>query len=231
MPDVVGGQPSGGVTAGNCARAVAVLERTAKPPIDQPRGTTGANDLAVTFEPDFAGGITGQVSTFGVGEQRTQMQCRSTLFDVDVHHYGGVLPVRASRRIGVPAGLDEAHKRLAGGGQRGSLIWSARAIAVIVLPLGDQRIPVRRQSGVELRGVMMAKGDAVATALLIAGGGDRVLGLWPRSRFGPRLQSDRGAQLIDRRTGRQLRVMLVGSLAGSCRNDADLIGRQSTLSH
>src|ERR1700742_4059387 len=225
MPDVVGGQPSGGVTAGNCARAVAVLERTAKPPIDQPRGTTGANDLAVTFEPDFAGGITGQVSTFGVGEQRTQMQCRSTLFDVDVHHHGGVLPVRASRRIGVPAGLDDAHKRLAGGRQRGLMIRVARASAMIVLPLGDQRVKVRRQGGVELRGVMMVKSDPIAAALLVAGRADRALGLWPRLGLWPWFEPDRGAELIDRRTGRQLRVVLVGSLASPCRDDADLIQR------
>ena len=140
MADVVGVQPTGGLTAGNRARAVAMLKGAAKPPIDQPGRPTGSNDLAVTFEPDFTGGITGQVSTFGIGEQRTQMQCAHTLLNVDVHHHGGVLPVWPAGRIGVPAGLDQAHERVAGGGQRGSLIWVACATAVIELPLRDQRI-------------------------------------------------------------------------------------------
>src|ERR1700728_3691825 len=96
MPDVMGMQTPGRVTAGNCAHAVAVLECAAHPPIDQRGGATGANSLAVTFEPDFAGGITRQVSTFRVGEQRTQMQCRSALLNVDVEHHGGVLPVGAA---------------------------------------------------------------------------------------------------------------------------------------
>jgi len=94
------------LTARNRAHAVAVLECAAKPPIDQPGGPTGANDLAVTFEPDFTRGVTRQVSTFRVGEHRTQMQCRSALLNVDVEHHGGVLPVGAAGRLGVPAGLD-----------------------------------------------------------------------------------------------------------------------------
>ena len=74
VPDVVGVQTAGGSTTGNRAGAVAVLERTAQPAVDQAGRPPGADDLAVTFEPDFTGGITGQVSAFGLGEQRTQMQ-------------------------------------------------------------------------------------------------------------------------------------------------------------
>ena len=76
VPDVVGVQTAGGATTGNRAGAVAVLQRAAQPAADQPGRPAGADDLAVTFEPDFAGGITGQVSAFGLGEQRTQMQRR-----------------------------------------------------------------------------------------------------------------------------------------------------------
>ena len=119
VPDVVCVQTAGGTTAGNRARAVAVLERAAKPPVDQAGRSAGADDLAVTFEPDFTGGITGQVSAFGVGEQRTQMQRRGALLNVDVHHHGGVMPVRPAGRLGVPPGLHQAHERLDGARQRG----------------------------------------------------------------------------------------------------------------
>src|SRR6516162_5409588 len=122
VPEVMGVQTTGGTTARYRAHAVAMLQRAAKPPVDQPRRPAGANDLAVTFEPDFTRGLTGQVSTFGVGEQRTQMQGGSALLNVDMHHDGGVLPVWAAGRLGVPASLDQAHKRLGGVRQRGPLI-------------------------------------------------------------------------------------------------------------
>ena len=118
----MGVQTTGGATARNRAHALAMLERSAKPPVDQAGGPAGTNDLAVTFEPDFTRGITGQVSAFGVGEQRTQMQCRSALLNIDVHHHGGVLPVWPAGRLGVPSSLDQAHKRLDGARQRGPLI-------------------------------------------------------------------------------------------------------------
>ena len=122
VPDVMGMQATGGTTARNRAHAVAMLQRAAKPPVDQAGCPAGTNDLAVTFEPDFAGGITRQVAVFGLGEQRTQMQCRSALLNVDVHDHGGVLPVWPAGRLGVPARLDQAHKRLGGARQRGPLI-------------------------------------------------------------------------------------------------------------
>ena len=93
-----------------------------------------------------------------------------------MQHHGGVLPVWAAGGFGVPAGLDQPHKRLAGARQRRRLIGGARAIAVIVFPLGDQRIPVRLQGGVELRGVR-GKPDPLAAALFGLGRGDRALGL------------------------------------------------------
>ena len=67
MPDVMGMQTPGRVTARNRAHAVAVLECAAKPPADQAGDPTGANDLAVTFKPNLTRGITRQVTTFGIG--------------------------------------------------------------------------------------------------------------------------------------------------------------------
>src|SRR5215204_325561 len=74
VPDVVGVQTPGGTTTGNRARGMAMLQRSAKPPVDQAGGSAGADDLAVAFEPHLTGGITGQISAVGVREQRTQMQ-------------------------------------------------------------------------------------------------------------------------------------------------------------
>ena len=105
---------------------MAVLEGAAKPPIDHAAGSAGADDLAVALEPDFTGGVTGQVSALGVGQQRTQMQRGGALGHIDVHHHGGVVAVGPPRRLGVPAGLDQPDKRLAGAWQRGALFWVAR---------------------------------------------------------------------------------------------------------
>ena len=94
------------------------------------------------------------------------MQCRSALLNIEVYDHGGVLPVRAPRGLGVPAGLDQAHERPGSGRQRRSLIGVTGAIAVIVAPFGHQRIEVRGQRGVELRGVMVIKCDPITAALL-----------------------------------------------------------------
>ena len=61
VPDVVCVQTAGGPTAGNRTRGVAVLEGAAKPPVDYPRRAASADDLAVSLEPDFTGGITAQI--------------------------------------------------------------------------------------------------------------------------------------------------------------------------
>ena len=118
VPDVVCVQTAGGATTRNRARGMAVLQRAAKPPVDLAGRTAGADDLTVTFEPDFTGGITGQVSAFGLREQRTQMQRRDALLNVDVHHHSGVMPVRPAGHLGVPPGLDQAHERLDSARQR-----------------------------------------------------------------------------------------------------------------
>jgi hypothetical protein len=55
VPEVMGVQTTGGSTARNRARAVAMLQRAAKPPVDQPGRPAGTNGLAKPFEPDFAG--------------------------------------------------------------------------------------------------------------------------------------------------------------------------------
>ncbi|VBA33961.1 hypothetical protein LAUMK13_00378 [Mycobacterium innocens] len=122
VPEVVGVQTTGRITAGNRARAVAVLEGAAKPPVDHAGRPAGTNDLAITFEPNFTGGITAQVAAFGVGQQRTQMQCGGALGHVEMHHHRGVLPVGAAGHLGIPSGFDQTHKRLDGGRQRRPLI-------------------------------------------------------------------------------------------------------------
>jgi hypothetical protein len=42
------------------------------------------------------------------------MQLGGGLVDVEVHDHGGVLAVWAPRRLGVPAGLDQARERIDG---------------------------------------------------------------------------------------------------------------------
>ena len=68
VPDVVGVQTAGGPTARNRTGGVAVLQRAAKPPVNHPGCSAGADGLTVAFKPDFTGGITGQVLAFGVGQ-------------------------------------------------------------------------------------------------------------------------------------------------------------------
>ncbi len=140
MLNVVGVQTAGGAAAGHRAAAAAMLQRAAKPPADQPGRPPGPNDLTGAFEPHFSRGITGQVAALGVAEQRTQMQCRNMLFNVDMHHHGGVLPMRAASHLGVPPRLHQAHKRLHGARQRRHLIARAVTAVAIALPLGDQRL-------------------------------------------------------------------------------------------
>jgi len=77
--------------------------------------------LAVAVHPQFAGGVAEQQAPLGVGEHRSQMQPGRTLFDVQVDHDGGVLPVWAARRVGVPAGFDQAGERVDGGRERRGL--------------------------------------------------------------------------------------------------------------
>ncbi len=139
--------------------------------------------------------------------------------------------MRASGRLGVPAGLNQAHERLDSARKRGPLIGVTRAAGLIVLPLGTQGVTMRGQRRVELRGVMVAQADPVAAALFVSGFNDRGLGLWPRIRFGSRLQTHRSTQLVHRRNAGQLRVMLIRTRTGPRGDDPDLIGRQPALPH
>ena len=91
-----------------------MLQGAAQPPVDRARRAPGADRAAGAFEPHLAGRIAAQVLAFGVGEQRTQMQRPDLLVDVDVHDHGGVLGVRASRHLAVPAGRDQLHERIHG---------------------------------------------------------------------------------------------------------------------
>ena len=88
------------------------------------------------------------------------------------------------------------------------------AVVVIVFPLGDQRIMMRLQGRVELRGVGVTKFDPVVAERLVGGLGDRALRLGPRIGFGfgSRFQLESGAQLVDRGDRGQRRIMLIGSL-------------------
>jgi hypothetical protein len=223
MPDVMGVQTSGRSTARDRAHAVAMLKRAAKPPVDHPGCAAGADGLTVPFQPDFTGGITGQELPVGVRQQRTQMQRRGTLLDVDVEHHRGVLTVWAPRRLGVPAGLDQAHKRLHGARHRRHLITGVSTVVVVVFPVGDQRVAMRRQRGVELRRLVVGQSDPPAAGLLAGGLGDRGLRWGPRIGFGSRFQADRGAQLVDRRDPGQLRVMLIRARTRACGDHPDLI--------
>jgi hypothetical protein len=76
-----------------------------------PPGTDG---LPLTFQPHLTGGITGQISAIGVGQQRPQMQSGDLVLDVQMHHHRGVLPVRPGSHLGVPAGVDQTQERRTG---------------------------------------------------------------------------------------------------------------------
>ena len=66
------------------------------------------------------------------------MERCGALRGVDVHHHGGVLPVRAAGGFGVPAGLDQPQERLHGARHRRPLIGSGGvAITVIAFPFGE----------------------------------------------------------------------------------------------
>ena len=73
VPIVVRVQSAGRAATGDDAPGVAVLQSAAQPAVDQPGRPPGTDHLAIAFEPHLAGGITSQVSPFGIGEQRAQM--------------------------------------------------------------------------------------------------------------------------------------------------------------
>ncbi len=73
MPDVMGMQTASGATTGHRTRGMAMLEGTTKPAVDHPRRSSGSDDLAVPFEPDFAGGVTQQIAAVSLRQQRAQV--------------------------------------------------------------------------------------------------------------------------------------------------------------
>ncbi len=79
------------------------------------------------------------------------MQAGDALGGVEVDHHGGVVAVGAAVRLGVPAGFDQADKRLQRARQRPDLL--AGPVVVVAFPFGDQRFAVRGQGGVECGGI------------------------------------------------------------------------------
>jgi hypothetical protein len=65
--DVVGVQSAGRPAPGHHTAAVAVLENAAQPTPDRTGRPSRADHPPVAFEPDLAGGITGQVATVVIG--------------------------------------------------------------------------------------------------------------------------------------------------------------------
>jgi len=93
---------------------------------------------------------------------------------------------------------------------------------VVAFPVGDQRVVVRLQRGVERGGGRPGEFDPPAGQRAVGGFGDRGLrcptvGIWAGFEF------DRGTQLVDRGVARQLGVMGIGALPGAGGDDADLI--------
>ena len=158
-------QSAGGPTARNRTCRVAVFQGAAKPPADRAGGAPGADRSAVAFEPHFAGGITGQIAAVVLAQQRTEVQGGRARLDIDVHHHGGVLAVRAADGFGVPAGLDQPQERLEVTGHRRRAL---RGVVMGLFPLGDQRLAVRGQRRLELRPLDMGQFDPPPRELLIA---------------------------------------------------------------
>jgi hypothetical protein len=86
-----------------------------------------------------------------------------------VQHDGGALPVRAPRYVGVPAGFDQAHECVDGVGEG----WWVFCRGVLVVVVGDERVAVGLQCGVEGGGFVVGQGDAPAGGVLAVGLGDR----------------------------------------------------------
>ena len=85
------------------------------------------------------------------------MQGCGAVFDVQVHHDGGALPVRSSGHIAVPTGLDQAQEPVDGTGQRWRLV--GHVVGAVAFPVGDQGVGVRLQGGVEGGRLVVGEGD------------------------------------------------------------------------
>jgi len=153
VPQVLGMQTPGGPTPRNHACLVAMFQCPAQPAADRSSGPPGPDHSAVAFEPHLAGRIAQQESAIVLGEQRPQMQRCDAVLHVDVHHRGGALPVRAPRHLGIPAGLDHTHEGVDGVGKRRRLLADPVTVGVVAFPVRDQSLTVRRQRGVDRRGL------------------------------------------------------------------------------
>ncbi len=97
-----------------------MFEGAAQAAADGAGGSAAADGLAVAFEPDFPGGVAGEVLAFGVGEQGSLVEGADVGGGVDVDDDGGVLAVGALGDFGVPAVVDEAQECVEVGGEGGA---------------------------------------------------------------------------------------------------------------
>ena len=147
-------RPAGRATTGHRTGRMAVLQGATQAAVDGTGGAPPRTDgLSVAVEPHFAGGVTRKVLALSVGKQRAQMQVGDAILDVEVHHDGGALAVRAARGVGVPAGFDQAHERLALGGKRGAVLWGQAVVLVCAFVFGDRGVQMCLHGGVECRGI------------------------------------------------------------------------------
>ena len=238
VPDVVGVQTAGGAAARNGAAAVAVLQCAAKPAADQPGRPPGADDLAVAFEPDFAGGVTGQVSAVGRREQRTQMQCSDALLDVQCTTTVVRCPCgRRATSVSHPASTRLMNASVVFG-NGGRFPDAPSRIVVVAFPVGDQRVAVGLQCGVERGGL---RGGRVIRQLVDSSSVVLVIEAAVRLRLRPgsaRIRVGRGSSLTAVRSW--LTVALArpaprnahrSPSAARAGDDADLIQRQPTRPH
>jgi hypothetical protein len=161
------------------------------------------------------------------------MQGGDPALEVKVDDYGGALPVRAARHVGVPAGFDQAHESVDRGRERwrllGCVLAHTLAVAVVAFPVGDQGVLMRRQGGVEGGGFELGEANFPGGVLAVAGLGDRRPGRRLGVFFRLGCEFDGGAELVDRRGLGQLGIVGVGAVGGSFGDDADLIQRQPSL--
>ena len=155
------------------------------------------------------------------------MQASDAIFHVDMHHHGGVLPVRAGGHVGVPAGLHQPHERIESTGQRRPV--RCAPLVVVAFPLGDQRILMGLQGGIEFRRLELGQGDPERGGLPVAGFGDRPPPFGLRIRLRSRFELDRGAQLGDGGDLGQRRIMLIRTVGCPLGDHTDLIQRQPAL--
>ena len=85
----------------------------------------------------------------GAGQRRAEVQVADLLVDVEVHDHGGAMAVGSEVGGGVEAVLGHAHQRVGQGGERPGRL----TVVAFALPVGDQRVEVGVQGGVDHRSV------------------------------------------------------------------------------